>query len=124
MEKLRRNWASRHRLFIEDCAITIWKGVCGKTAPLAVATGRRLKTVEKKLYDKGVSFEITKPAKAFLCKQGFDPNYGARPLLRTVQKYVEDPLSEFLLNSTMNKGDTVKVDYKGEGDALSFGVSK
>jgi len=84
----------------------------------------RLKSVEKKLEAKEVSFEITKAAKEFLCKKGFDPNYGARPLLRTVQKYVEDPLSEFLLNSTMKKGDTVKVDYKGDGDALTLGVRK
>ena len=82
----------------------------------------RLKSVDKKLQAKEVSFEITKAAKNFLCKQGFDPNYGARPLLRTVQKYVEDPLSEFLLNSTMKKGDTVLVDYKGEGDALTLSV--
>ncbi|OGR94601.1 MAG: hypothetical protein A2016_01020 [Elusimicrobia bacterium GWF2_62_30] len=84
----------------------------------------RLKTVEAKLKDKGVAFQITKAAKDFLCKKGFDPNYGARPLLRTVQKYVEDPMSEFLLSSTLKKDDTVKVDYKGEGDALTLGVTR
>ncbi|MEI7527329.1 MAG: ATP-dependent Clp protease ATP-binding subunit [Elusimicrobiota bacterium] len=84
----------------------------------------RLKTVGAKLSAKEVSFEITKAAKDFLCKKGFDPNYGARPLLRTVQKYVEDPMSEFLLNSSLKKGDTIMVDYKGEGDALTMGVRK
>jgi ATP-dependent Clp protease ATP-binding subunit ClpC len=82
----------------------------------------RLKQVEKKLEPKEVKFEITQAAKTFLCKKGFDPNYGARPLLRTVQKYVEDPLSEFLLNSEMKKGDTVLADYKGEGDALALSI--
>ena len=84
----------------------------------------RLKLVAKKLADKDMSFEITKAAKTFLCKKGFDPNYGARPLLRTVQKFVEDPMAEFLLNNVMKKGSVVMVDYKGEGDALTLGVGK
>ncbi|HAH31241.1 MAG TPA: NDP-hexose 4-ketoreductase [Elusimicrobia bacterium] len=78
--------------------------------------------VEKKLQDKGVTFEITKEAKAFLIKKGFDPQYGARPLLRIVQRLLEDPLSEFLLTSKMKKGDKVKISYKGEGEALELGV--
>jgi ATP-dependent Clp protease ATP-binding subunit ClpC len=81
-----------------------------------------LKKVEKKLDVKGVKFDITKAAKTFLVKKGFDPNYGARPLIRTVQKYLEDPMAEFLLNSTVKKGDVLKVDYKGEGDALEMKV--
>jgi ATP-dependent Clp protease ATP-binding subunit ClpC len=78
--------------------------------------------VDKKLEAKGVKFTITQAAKTFLVKKGFDPNYGARPLIRTVQKYLEDPMAEFLLNSTMKQGDVVKVDYKGEGDALELKV--
>jgi ATP-dependent Clp protease ATP-binding subunit ClpC len=78
--------------------------------------------VTRKLDDKGVKFDITQAAKTFLVKKGFDPNYGARPLLRTVQKYLEDPMAEFLLNSTMKKGDVLKVDYKGEGEALDLKV--
>jgi ATP-dependent Clp protease ATP-binding subunit ClpC len=82
-----------------------------------------LTKVGKKLDDKGVSFTITKEAKTSLIKKGFDPQYGARPLLRTVQRLLEDPLSEFLLNSKLKKGDKVKVSYKGEGDALELGVA-
>ena len=67
-------------------------------------------------------FEISEAAKTFLVKKGFDPNYGARPLLRTVQKYLEDPMAEFLLNSGMKQGSVLKVDYKGEGDALELKV--
>jgi ATP-dependent Clp protease ATP-binding subunit ClpC len=81
-----------------------------------------LKKTDKKLAEKGVKFDITQAAKTFLVKKGFDPNYGARPLLRTVQKYLEDPMAEFLLNSSMKKGAVVKVDYKGEGDALEMKV--
>jgi ATP-dependent Clp protease ATP-binding subunit ClpC len=78
--------------------------------------------VTKKLDAKGVKFSITQAAKTFLVKKGFDPNYGARPLIRTVQKYLEDPMAEFLLNSTMKQGDVLKVDYKGEGDELALKV--
>jgi len=81
----------------------------------------RLRGVEKKLADKGMNFDITEEAKKFLTKKGFNPQYGARPLLRTVQKYVEDPLSEFLLYSAIKKGDTVLAEYK-EGDKLLLSV--
>ena len=81
-----------------------------------------LRKVDKKLDAKGVKFKITQAAKTFLVKKGFDPSYGARPLLRTVQKYLEDPMAEFLLNSAMKGGDILKVNYKGEGDALELKV--
>ena len=78
--------------------------------------------VEKKLKDKGVKFSITKEAKKHLIKQGFDPNYGARPILRTVQRMLEDPLSEVLLSKKMKSGDTVKIDYSGQGEVLKLDV--
>ena len=88
----------------------------------AEPTELSLNKVTKKLLDKGIKFNITQAAKTFLVKKGFDPNYGARPLIRTVQKYLEDPMSEFLLNSTMKGGDVLRVDYKGEGDALDLKI--
>ena len=84
----------------------------------------RLKNVEKKLADKKLSLEMTDAAKKFLTKKGFDPNFGARPLIRTVQKYVEDPMAEFLLNSLLKAGDTVIADYPGEGEKLVISVKK
>jgi len=82
-----------------------------------------LAKVAKKLEVKGVRFAITAAAKAFLVKLGFDPNYGARPLLRTVQKYVEDPMAGFLLDSKLKAGDQVTADYAGEGGKLGFRVA-
>lgn len=84
----------------------------------------RLKNVEKKLADKKLSLEMTDAAKKFLTKKGFDPNFGARPLIRTVQKYVEDPMAEFLLNSLLKAGDTVIADYPGEGEKLVISIKK
>lgn len=82
----------------------------------------RLKNVEKKLADKKLSLEMTESAKKFLAKKGFDPNFGARPLIRTVQKYVEDPMAEFLLDSLVKAGDSIVADYSGEGEKLSLSV--
>ena len=84
----------------------------------------RLKNVEKKLSDKKLVLEMTDSAKKFLIKKGFDPNFGARPLIRTVQKYVEDPMAEFLLDSLVKAGDTVVADYSGTGDKLLLSVKK
>ncbi|MBU2572587.1 MAG: ATP-dependent Clp protease ATP-binding subunit [Elusimicrobia bacterium] len=78
--------------------------------------------VEKKLKDKGVKFSITKEAKKHLIKKGFDPNYGARPILRTVQRMLEDPLSEVLLSRKMKADDTIEVDYPGTGEDLELDV--
>jgi ATP-dependent Clp protease ATP-binding subunit ClpC len=96
--------------------------------PLTVADMEKildlnLKKVDKKLEAKGVKFTITKAAKAHLIEKGFDPNYGARPILRTVQRMLEDPLAEFLLTKQVTKGGTVKVDYKGPGEDLDLCVA-
>ncbi|MBI4655207.1 MAG: ATP-dependent Clp protease ATP-binding subunit [Elusimicrobia bacterium] len=79
-----------------------------------------LEKVEKKLKDRGLSLEITKEAKEFLIKNGFDPNYGARPLIRTVQKMLEDPLSELILNTKFKSGSTIKAEHKQNAEKLNF----
>ena len=84
----------------------------------------RLKNVENKISDKKMQLEMTDAAKKFLTKRGFDPNFGARPLIRAVQKYVEDPMSEFLLDNTVSPGDTILADYSGEGENLFLSVKK
>ena len=84
----------------------------------------RLKNVEKKISDKKMQLEMTDSAKKFLTRKGFDPNFGARPLIRTVQKYVEDPMSEFLLDNAVSPGDTILADYPGDGDNLILSVKK
>jgi ATP-dependent Clp protease ATP-binding subunit ClpC len=60
--------------------------------------------------EKNVTLEITDEAKDFLGKKGYDPDFGARPLRRTIQNLVEDPLSEALLRGEFLPGDTVVVD--------------
>ena len=73
-----------------------------------------LDRVSKQVAQKGMDFEVTDAAKRFLAREGFDPQYGARPLRRAVQRLVEDPLSEEILLGKFNANDTVVVDYDGE----------
>jgi ATP-dependent Clp protease ATP-binding subunit ClpC len=77
--------------------------------------------VQKKVEDRRIKLEITDKAKVFIVEKGFDPNYGARPLLRTIQRYIEDPLSEFMLVNKVKDGSTILLDYSS-GDKIDFSV--
>lgn len=68
--------------------------------------------LRKRLIEFGVDFELTEAAKDFLAKEGYDPNFGARPLRRALQKHIEDKLSEELLKGTIKKGDKVTIDVE------------
>lgn len=72
----------------------------------------------------GYNISLTEKAKDFLSEKGYDQQYGARPLNRAIQKYVEDPLAEEILKGDVQEGDTIVVDYSGEGETLSFGRTK
>lgn len=73
-----------------------------------------LKDVSKRLKDLDIAIEFTNDARKVLTKEGFDLNYGARPLRRAIQKIVEDRLSEEMLKGSIKKGDSVLVDAEGE----------
>ena len=73
-----------------------------------------LDRVSKQIAQKGMDFEVTDAAKQYLAREGFDPQYGARPLRRAVQRLVEDPLSEEILLGKFNANDTVVVDIDPE----------
>lgn len=77
-----------------------------------------LKDLEERLAERKLKLEITDAAKAWLAKAGFDPLYGARPLRRAVERYVENPLSIKILQGEFKEGDTVIVDLVD--DALAF----
>ncbi|WP_420606836.1 ATP-dependent chaperone ClpB [Novosphingopyxis sp.] len=77
--------------------------------------------VQRLLTDRKVTIALTDGAKAWLGRVGYDPVYGARPLRRAVQKYVQDPLADMILRGEVPDGSAVTVD-EGEG-ALSFSVT-
>jgi ATP-dependent Clp protease ATP-binding subunit ClpA len=80
----------------------------------------QLKRLVKQLSGRGVKIEISGPAKDVLLKDGYDPNYGARPMRRAIQRLIQDPLSLKLLAGDFLTGDTVLVDADAEGK-LTFG---
>ncbi|MBD5285444.1 MAG: ATP-dependent Clp protease ATP-binding subunit [Bacteroides sp.] len=71
----------------------------------------------------GYKLEITEGAKNYIAEKGYDSQYGARPLKRAVQKYLEDPLAEMIINSTIGEGSTIHVDYDKDGDKIVTSVS-
>ncbi len=68
----------------------------------------------------GLKVELTAAARQWLAKEGFDPAFGARPLRRALQKYVESPLSISLLGGDFTEGDKVIVDLDDATDKLVF----
>ena len=81
-----------------------------------------LSEVQKRLGDEELTIKLTDSAIDFLVKNGFDENYGARPLKRSIQKWIEDPLSEKILLAEFSKGDEIDVDVAADGEKLEFRV--
>jgi ATP-dependent Clp protease ATP-binding subunit ClpC len=80
----------------------------------------QLKRLESRLRDRNITLNIPKSAKEFLVEKGFDDKFGARPLRRSIQKYLEDPLSEELLSGNFKEGSCVKVKVDKKTDTLIF----
>ncbi len=76
--------------------------------------------LRRNLAEKGIRIKLSKSAVDFLADRGFDPNFGARPLRRAVQQYLEDPLAEELLLGTFTSGDTIVTKHKKNADKLFF----
>jgi ATP-dependent Clp protease ATP-binding subunit ClpC len=70
--------------------------------------------VYERLKEQKISLELTKEAKEFLIEKGFDPVFGARPLKRTIQRYLEDPLAQEIISQRIKEGSKVKVKRKNE----------
>ncbi len=84
----------------------------------------RLEDLRRLLADRKVSIELTDAAKELLFIEGFDPNFGARPLKRAIQKLIQDPLALKILDGEVLHGDHVVVDVDKKTGKLKFEVSK
>lgn len=78
----------------------------------------------KRIIDLGYDIQLTKKAKDFLADKGYDPQYGARPLNRAIQKYLEDPVAEEILKGEVQEGDTLQADWNGKDEQLIIKVKK
>ena len=79
-----------------------------------------LHNVEKLLAERNITLELTRAAKELLLREGYDPAYGARPLRRTIQRLVQDPLALQILEGAVLPGDHVVVDRDGSKEAMRF----
>ncbi|MCC6398566.1 MAG: ATP-dependent Clp protease ATP-binding subunit [Bacteroidetes bacterium] len=80
----------------------------------------QIRELTKRITAQGVTLELTKQAKEFLADKGYDPAYGARPLRRAVQKYLEDPIAEELLKGKYPEGSTIRVKVNKKTNELRF----
>jgi len=80
-----------------------------------------VKDLQKRLAERKLEIELTEEAKSWLAKEGYDPIYGARPLRRAIERYVENPLSTKLLKGEFSQGDRIIVDLGDEGLTFSVG---
>ena len=83
-----------------------------------------MKHVVGRLANLGLNLILTEAAKEFIAEKGYDVQFGARPLHRAIQKYVEDPLAEEILNYNVKEGDTLLADLDKEKVALNFTLQK
>jgi ATP-dependent Clp protease ATP-binding subunit ClpC len=75
-----------------------------------------------RIKDLGYTLKLTEKAKNYIAEKGFDKQYGARPLNRAIQKYVEDALAEEIINSKIHEGDTITMDLDTKADVLKIKI--
>ncbi len=84
--------------------------------------GLLIHEIEQRLAERNIKLEVNEEAKAWLAQKGYDPVYGARPLRRAIQRYVENPISTRILQGEFKEGDTITINL--QEDNLSFAVKK
>jgi ATP-dependent Clp protease ATP-binding subunit ClpC len=81
-----------------------------------------MKGVMKRLVNLGFTMELSAQAKDFIADKGYDAQFGARPLHRAIQKYLEDPLAEEILNMMVKAGDTLVADLDEKKEKILFSL--
>ncbi|MEN9997123.1 MAG: hypothetical protein RI922_113 [Bacteroidota bacterium] len=77
-----------------------------------------------RINDLGYQIEMTEKAKDFIVDKGYDEKYGARPLKRAIQKFIEDPLAEEIIKATLQEGDKIKIDLVDGQEELTIKIEK
>ena len=73
-----------------------------------------LEKVRKRLAERDIHFELDSSARDLLLEKGFDPTYGARPMRRAVERYLEDPMAEEIIRGDLREGETISISTKDE----------
>ncbi|MDC7997726.1 ATP-dependent Clp protease ATP-binding subunit [Gilvibacter sediminis] len=77
-----------------------------------------------RISDLGYTLQLSEKAKDYIADKGFDKDYGARPLKRAIQKYIEDALAEEIINSSLEEGDTISMDLDSKTEELKIKIKK
>ncbi len=81
-----------------------------------------LAKLTKRIGKLGYELKLSKKAKSFLGDKGYDKKYGARPLSRAIQRYLEDLIAEEIVSNRIKEGDSLKIDWNGEDEKLSLSL--
>ena len=114
MEQLRSQFRPEFLNRVDE--IVIFHGLIDKQLESIVEL--ETKALAKRLEERKIHLELTANAKALIAAEGYDPVYGARPIKRTIQKLILDPLAQKVLSGEFNEGDTVFVD--AENGSIQF----
>ena len=82
-----------------------------------------LRPLTKRIADMGYTMELTPEAKEFVSTKGYDVQFGARPLKRAIQNYIEDGICELIINGSLPQGTTIYIDKNPEKEELTFTTS-
>lgn len=82
----------------------------------------QLRSVFARIREKDFEIELTEKAKSYIAEKGFDKQYGARPLARALQRYLEDPIADEILQGNAKPGDTLLVDYDDKKEEMVVSI--
>lgn len=81
-----------------------------------------LKGLYKRVFNLGYDIKLTNQAKDFIAEKGYDSNFGARPLKRAIQKYLEDPMAEVIIKADIQEGDRIQVSFDDKNEEIKMDV--
>ena len=83
-----------------------------------------LNKLYKRIKELGYEFKISEEAKDYIADKGYDEKFGARPLNRAIQKHIEDPLAEEIINSSLSSGDTINIGLDAAKEGIVISIEK
>jgi ATP-dependent Clp protease ATP-binding subunit ClpC len=83
-----------------------------------------LKQLYGRINELGYEIKVSEPAKDFIADKGYDEKFGARPLKRAIQKYIEDPLAEEIINASLAEGDTISISLDKKKEEITIKIDK
>jgi ATP-dependent Clp protease ATP-binding subunit ClpC len=91
-----------------------------KKGTIHTIINNELDKLKERISEIGFDLKITKPAIEHVANNGYDEAYGARPLNRAIQRYIEDPVADAILNGDYKEGDTIKINYDKKSNKITL----